>query len=137
VIGTFPGSIEMTPGAPSRRGVLVVDDEAFVRNVLVRTLRSLGAQAWAAAGGPEALAICAQHAPLIDLALIDLNLPGGMNGEDVAAALHRLNSGLPCCLMSGDRSAPLPPGFCCALAKPFSPGELAALLSSCTRTAGP
>jgi hypothetical protein len=61
----------------------------------------------------------------------------GTGGEDVAASLHQIDGALPCCLMTGDTTAPLPSGFCCALAKPFLPIELALLLSSCTRASGP
>jgi CheY-like chemotaxis protein len=118
--------------ASATKAVLVVDDQDHVRSVLVRTLRSLGADAWAAADGPGALALFAHNSAEIDLAVIDLHLPG-MDGADVAAALHQIDAALPCCLITGDTTAPLPPGFCCALAKPFLPGQLAALLSSWTR----
>jgi CheY-like chemotaxis protein len=84
----------MTPGAPSRRSVLVVDDEAQVRALLVLSLQLLGADAWALADGPDALAIFTQRASEIDLALIDLHLPG-MDGEDVAAVLHQIDAALP------------------------------------------
>jgi CheY-like chemotaxis protein len=124
-----------TTGA-GKRGVLVVDDEVFLRNLLVRTLKSLGADGWPAEDGPTALAVFAQHASAIDLALIDLHLPD-MDGEAVAAALHQLDAALPCCLMTGGPSIPPPPGFCCALAKPFLADDLAALLATCLRAPGP
>jgi len=54
----------------------------------------------AAADGPEALDLVQANLDLIDCAVIDLTMPG-MDGRQVAGAIHELQPGLPIILMSG------------------------------------
>lgn len=63
--------------------VLVVDDSAVMRSMLIRTLRLSAlplTSVHQAANGAEALRLLAEHD--IDLALIDINMPV-MNGEQL------------------------------------------------------
>jgi PAS domain S-box-containing protein len=65
--------------------VLVVDDEAAIRTLIVDVLRDLGYLCLEAAGGPSAMAAIHAHAK-IDLLITDVGLPGGMNGVQLADA---------------------------------------------------
>ncbi len=65
--------------------VLVVDDEALVRDLLTQFLHLRGYRVLGAKDGPEALTIVEQSKP--DLVILDLLLPG-MNGVDVLQALR-------------------------------------------------
>jgi two-component system chemotaxis response regulator CheY len=63
--------------------VLVVDDSAVMRSMLIRTLRLSGlplTNVHQAGDGAEALALLAEHD--VDLALVDINMPV-MNGEQL------------------------------------------------------
>jgi CheY-like chemotaxis protein len=59
---------------PAKNRILVVDDDASVREVLTRVLVDEGYSVWAAVDGTAALEIAA--ATKIDLVLLDLNMPG-------------------------------------------------------------
>jgi len=59
---------------PAKNRILIVDDDASVREMLTRVLASEGYSVWAAADGMVALQIAA--ATKVDLVLLDLNLPG-------------------------------------------------------------
>lgn len=63
--------------------VLVVDDSAVMRSMLIRTLRLSGlplTNVYQAGDGAEALTLLAEHD--VDLALVDINMPV-MNGEQL------------------------------------------------------
>jgi DNA-binding response OmpR family regulator len=62
--------------------ILVVDDEAVIRHTLETMLRRQGYEVWTAADGAEAFAWLRKGA--FDLLLIDLGLPGGVSGLDIA-----------------------------------------------------
>lgn len=62
-----------------KKQILVVDDDASVRELLGRVLAGEGHGARMAANGPEALAIAAGGH--LDLVLLDLNLPGKSGWE--------------------------------------------------------
>uniref|UniRef100_UPI0013D2CB84 response regulator n=1 Tax=Klebsiella pneumoniae TaxID=573 RepID=UPI0013D2CB84 len=62
--------------------VLVIEDEAVVRALVVEVLNELGYRALEAATGPAGLDIL-QSAEDIDLLVTDIGLPG-LNGRQVA-----------------------------------------------------
>jgi DNA-binding NtrC family response regulator len=62
------------PLTPSEVNVLVVDDEARLRDVLTRAIASWGFQVAGARSGEEALRL--MHASKFDISILDLNLPG-------------------------------------------------------------
>ncbi len=66
--------------------VLVVEDEAGVRELVGHLLGQLGYRVLRAANGAEALAVAVEHKGRIDLLLADVVLPG-MSGPQVAEAL--------------------------------------------------
>jgi response regulator RpfG family c-di-GMP phosphodiesterase len=66
--------------------ILIVDDEADLRNLLVEALEDQGYAAEGADGGAQALALVRQkHYPVI---FTDLNMPGGLSGLELLRAIH-------------------------------------------------
>ncbi len=80
--------------------VLVVDDEATVRMLIVEVLTEAGYRALEAADGSAALKILQSNAR-VDLLITDVGLPGGMNGRQVADAGRALRNGLKVLFITG------------------------------------
>ena len=114
--------------------ILVVDDDDAVRTLLSRALGADGFAVEAVADGPAAREALAAGTP--DLVVLDLML-GSDDGLDILAAL-RQTSDVPVILLTGrgdehDRILGLKLGADDYLVKPFSPGELAARITSVLR----
>jgi signal transduction histidine kinase/CheY-like chemotaxis protein len=86
--------------ATSGEVVLVVDDEAELRMLIVEVLHDAGYATVDVADGPAALAIL-QSGARIDLLLSDVGLPGGLNGRQVADAARTLRPGLKVLFITG------------------------------------
>jgi two-component system cell cycle sensor histidine kinase/response regulator CckA len=69
--------------------VLVVEDEAKLRKVAVNMLERLGLRSLQAETAKDALELLA--ASHVDVLFTDIELPGGVNGTELAAAAHRLD----------------------------------------------
>jgi two-component system nitrogen regulation response regulator NtrX len=78
--------------------ILVVDDEANIRRMLVRLLEAEGHRAREAADGPSALAAVAAAEP--EAVLLDLALPGA-DGIAILQELRSRHPDLPVVMMSG------------------------------------
>ena len=86
-----------------RRGaqqILVVDDDDQIRAIAMRQLTSLGYRVIAASGGTEALELL-QHVPDIDLLFVDVMMPNGMGGREVAERAKSVRPGLKVLFASG------------------------------------
>lgn len=79
--------------------VLVVEDQAAIRNQLVEALENLGYTVLQAQDGPSGLAILQSNA-VIDLLVADVGLPG-MNGRRMADAARVQRPGLPVIFVTG------------------------------------
>jgi len=117
---------------PAAGRILVVEDDPDVRDLIALQLEDLGYAAVVAASGAEALAILeAADAPLFDLLLTDVGMPGGMNGVALVQEALRLRPGLKALLSSGTmaHSAPGVPAADTAhvpfLLKPYDQRDLA------------
>ena len=95
-----------TPG-PSRTGeILVVEDDPAVRDLLQLYLLGEGHHVAAAGDGAAALDLVARAKVDPDLLLTDYNLPGDMNGIQLAARLREVvEPPLPVVVLTGDISA--------------------------------
>src|SRR6476659_522282 len=124
----------MTPPTPKRARptgemtVLVVDDDALMRTLVGRTLRTEGFQVWTASGAPEARQVLGQLTGALDLVLTDVAMPGGM-GPQLAAEVRRAHPRVRLLYMSSySRQDLLGHGIDLGqddlLAKPFMPAEL-------------
>lgn len=79
--------------------ILVVDDEAAVRGVVVRSLQNLGYSVVAAGSGEEALKLFEQDRKF-DLILTDVVMPG-LDGRELAEKIGDLRPGMRILFMSG------------------------------------
>lgn len=80
--------------------VLVVEDDPDVRLVTVSRLEGLGYRVRIAADGPGALEVLARD-PDIALALIDVVMPGGMDGHALADEIEKRHPKMKVVLTSG------------------------------------
>src|SRR3954464_10251724 len=78
--------------------ILVIDDEAPIRDSLKMTLEYEGYEFIGAATGQEGLALAERDAP--DLVLLDVKMPG-MDGIEVLERLRNMNEALPVVVVSG------------------------------------
>jgi two-component system nitrogen regulation response regulator NtrX len=78
--------------------ILVVDDEAAIRDSLKMTLEYEGYEFLSAATGQEGLALIERESP--DLVLLDVKMPG-MDGLEVLDRIRALNDALPVVVVSG------------------------------------
>src|SRR5215470_10135360 len=77
--------------------ILVIDDDAGIRESLRMTLEYDGYDVAGAATGQEGLALVEREAP--DLVLLDVKMPG-MDGLDVLTRLHSMHETLPVVMIS-------------------------------------
>jgi two-component system nitrogen regulation response regulator NtrX len=78
--------------------ILVIDDEAPIRDSLKMTLEYEGYEFIGAATGQEGLALAERETP--DLVLLDVKMPG-MDGIEVLERLRNMNDALPVVVVSG------------------------------------
>lgn len=93
-----PKTIPDTAAAGSL--VLVIDDEAPVREAVTDILELEKMQVMAAASGQEGIALYEQHMAEIDLVILDLSMPG-LNGEETFHQLRQLAPNVKVILSSG------------------------------------
>jgi PAS domain S-box-containing protein len=109
--------------------VLVVEDDAEVREFVVEVLGSLGYEVISASSGPDALTQARAFTTPVDLLLTDIVMPG-MTGRELADRLLRIQPDLKVLFMSGYPDDVLAPRGILAtdvahLPKPFQPEVLA------------
>ncbi len=81
--------------------ILVVEDEALIRQMVVRSLRRLGYRVLEVENGAEALEMWADEQGRVDLVLTDMVMPGGLSGIDLSRQLQRMKPDLKVVIMSG------------------------------------
>jgi len=96
------GNVDPVPAAkPSAdECILVVEDDARVRRVVVARLEEEGYHVIQAADGKEALSLVAAH-PEIRLLFTDIIMPGGMFGDELAREARILRPSLKVLFTSG------------------------------------
>jgi CheY-like chemotaxis protein len=116
------------PASPASRTILVVDDEALVRELVAQTLSDGGHHVLEAASGAEAIEVLRTQ-PSVDLLITDVGLPGGLNGRQVAEVARQERPGLRVLFITGYAEnavlshGHLDPGMQ-VLTKPFELGVL-------------
>jgi two-component system, OmpR family, KDP operon response regulator KdpE len=112
--------------------ILVVDDEAPIRELLMRIVESNGYQAVLAADVEEALKVLTTAS--VDAMLLDLHMPGEYDGEELLFLLRDRGDNIPIIVVSGwvdDESTINNPDCVHAvLKKPIHTESLLAALSS-------
>lgn len=90
---------------PSGRTILLVEDEAMLREITEDMLTASGYRVICAPDGPEALEMFVRD-PGIGLVLSDLGLPG-MSGEEVVRRLREIRPEIKIIVSSGFIDSPL------------------------------
>lgn len=86
--------------------VLIVDDDANVRDALAMVLQASGLTTLEAGDGDEALVRAREAMPFLNLILLDMRMPK-RSGEEVLEALRHEDglSRVPVVVLSGDESS--------------------------------
>ncbi len=119
---TIASGADPAPAGEAASGnetILVIDDEAMVRQIARLTLEGCGYTVLEAADGSEGLQLYRQEQDRIGLVLLDLVMPG-KTGLEVLAALRKITASVPVILVSGG-PADLPEdgGANAFIAKPY------------------
>ncbi|MGV7928843.1 MAG: response regulator [Spirochaetota bacterium] len=132
---TEPAKVPRAPVGEARRGtetVLVVEDEDVVRSLICHVLELHGYTVLAARNGSDALSIYERHDGNIDIAVVDLVMPG-LSGTALAGRLRQAIPHIKVLFISGytdrtihdliadERNAAF-------MQKPFKPDELVSKL---------
>ncbi|MDE5458920.1 response regulator [Bradyrhizobium sp. CSA112] len=131
------GQVEAAPSAapPLPHGnetVMVVEDDALVRNFVTTQLQSLGYRTIAAANGPAAMTIVENGQPF-ELLFTDVIMPGGMTGRQLADEVTKRRPGVKVLYTSGYtdnaivHQGRLDPGVL-LLTKPYRKSQLANMI---------
>ena len=125
-----------TPRPAAEAHILVVDDDAQIRQLAAKLLREHGHRVSVARDGREMWQVLGTAA--VDLVILDIMLPGG-NGLDLCREL-RVRTRLPIIMVTAlgsdtDRIVGLELGADDYLAKPFNPRELLARINAVLRRA--
>ena len=135
---TAAGAVQMPdvsadePAEGGHETVLVVEDDAMVRNHVVAQLQSLGYTTLLAGNAAEALAIF-ENGTAFDLLFTDIIMPGKLNGRQLADELRRRRPSLKVLFTSGYTEnaivhhGRLDPGVH-LLAKPYRKSQLARMV---------
>lgn len=119
--------------------ILVVDDEPPIQRILKRSLMVNGYEVLIADNGKQAVDMAFRHQP--DLILLDLYLPGELDGLDVCRQIRKEMQKVPIIVLSAiieerQKVRALDMGADDYLTKPFSNEELQARVRACLRRAG-
>lgn len=120
--------------------ILVMDDEACIREILTRFLAEMGYTTVEAKNGEEAISICREAATngrQIAGAFLDLTIPGSIGGKEAVTHIRKYFPGLKIYASSGYSEDPVMGrpteyGFTDSIRKPFRKDELANLLNKHT-----
>ncbi|KJC55726.1 chemotaxis protein CheY [Bradyrhizobium sp. LTSPM299] len=128
-------AVEPSALAPVPRGsatILIVEDDALVRNYVTTQLASLGYKTIAAPDSRAALALV-DKGETFDLLFTDVIMPGGMNGRQLADEVAKRRPGMKVLYTSGYTEnaivhhGRLDPGVL-LLAKPYRKSQLARMI---------
>jgi len=108
--------------------VLVIDDEAGVREAMRRVLEDHGYRVRLAASGAEGIAVYATHRAEVALVIVDMMMPG-MDGPGTMGALRRIDSAVRIAAVTGlledvRVARAQAAGASRVLGKPFTPAAL-------------
>ena len=120
--------MEQTHYSGSRRIVVVVEDEFLVRDLAVCELEDNGFDVVEFDCADAALPYLREHGGDAALIVTDVQMPGSLNGLQLAELLHRLWPGVPVLITSGGplvdpRRLPACAGF---MSKPWRPEDMVA-----------
>ncbi|HFQ80181.1 MAG TPA: hybrid sensor histidine kinase/response regulator, partial [Desulfobacterales bacterium] len=129
--------IKKAEHAVKKSRVMIMDDEEPIRVMTQAMLARMGHEVVLAKEGGEAVRLYSEamtsKAP-IDLAIVDLTIPGGMGGKEAAQKILALDPQAKIIVSSGYSTDPVMAsyqkyGFCGTLVKPYRFVDLAAAIS--------
>ena len=114
--------------------VLIVEDETLISHLVADWLNDRGFAVHEAATGDEALDYI-NHGGPVDVMFTDVNLPGSLNGAELAERVRAKRPELPIVYASGrftsDQIGPLVPRSV-FVPKPYNPADVCLLLERLT-----
>ena len=117
--------------------VLIVEDESLISHLVADWLNDRGFAVHEAASGDEALAYI-DHGGPVDVMFTDVNLPGSIDGAELATQVRARRPELPIVYASGRCNAgdiaPLV-SRSVFVPKPYDPADVCSLLARLTSTA--
>ncbi|WP_372575100.1 PAS-domain containing protein [Ruegeria jejuensis] len=120
-------------GLIAHRIVLLIENDAELRNALTVTMEQWGLDVLACCGEDEAIALLDEIGVAPDVVVADMQLDDGRLGSDAVMALRSRFGPLPACLISANRSVALKDAAgglgALLLHKPFDPAALKAYLA--------
>ncbi len=120
----------------SSQTVLVVEDDARVRNVTVTRLEELGYRVIEAVDGRQALEVLANSSD-IDIVFTDMVMPGGMTGAALLAQVREKYPRIKRMITSGyAEDGAIPNDGTPWLRKPYSLGEMSSVLRDLSTESG-
>ena len=127
---------------PSGGTVLIIEDDPDVGELLELLLAGAGRRTVRMGDGVDALAWLERNQRGPDAILTDYNLPGGVNGVEVACAIRqKTNRTIPVVVLTGDISMTalkvISDHDCVQLNKPVDAGELTRLIDALLKMALP
>jgi signal transduction histidine kinase len=130
-LSALPAHAERSAAGVPRGGgrVLFVEDDALVREAVVRGLEESGFDVVVAAGGDQALAMI-EGGLDADVVFSDIVMPGKVSGIDLARILRERRPGLPVVLATGYTDQRVTVPGVQVLAKPYEIDQLVELLTS-------
>jgi len=135
VTGTVGGHAHVVDGRGQR--ILIMDDEAAIRNLAARMLSKCGYRTEAVPDGAAALNAYAEamrsHQPFAAV-ILDVTIPGGMGGRDTIARLKAIDPNVKAVVSSGysdanESSEYQEQGFVASLQKPYKLQDLASTMA--------
>ena len=119
-----------------RGRILVMDDEAFIRDLATRMLQKMGYTVSVAEDGGTAVALYREALEAdraFDAVILDLTVPGGMGGKKTLRTLQAIDPDVRALVSSGYSNDPVMAsyqdyGFCGAVNKPYRVQEMGKLL---------
>ncbi len=131
-------ALNETPQAQAGHGelILVVDDEAAIREITTSTLEAAGYRVLTASDGTEAVVLFVQHKNDIKVVIADLVMPY-MDGPATIRALRKLNPLARIIVSTGvsdkNRNDVVDPGVDAVLSKPYTADTLLKTLTEVLR----
>ncbi|MHB8894783.1 MAG: hybrid sensor histidine kinase/response regulator [Candidatus Geothermincolia bacterium] len=124
--------------------ILVMDDEDFVRDTAEQMLSYLGYKVVLARDGAEAVELYRKQRGAgepIDLAIMDLTIPGGMGGKEAARKILEIQADASIVVSSGYSNDPVMAhcqdhGFRAAILKPYRLSELGRVVREALQAPG-
>jgi PAS domain S-box-containing protein len=116
--------------------IVIMDDEAVIRELLELMLSQLGYSVESASDGTEAIALYSKARDAghpFDAVIMDLTIPGGMGGKDAIHKLREIDPQIRAMVSSGYSTDPIMAnfqhyGFRGVVVKPYNMAELSTVL---------